>query len=34
MRWMATRDDGGIARVAREQVDTLRAQMTTTATKS
>jgi hypothetical protein len=30
MRWMATRDDGGIARVAREQVELLRAQMTTT----
>ena len=29
MRWMATRDDGGIAHVAREQVDLLRAQMAT-----
>jgi hypothetical protein len=28
MRWMATRDDGGIARVASEQVELLRAQMT------
>jgi hypothetical protein len=32
MRWMATRDDGGIARVAREQVELLRAQMTTATT--
>jgi AAA+ superfamily predicted ATPase len=30
MRWMTTRDDGGIARVATEQVELLRAQMTTT----
>jgi AAA+ superfamily predicted ATPase len=28
MRWMATRDDAGIARVANEQVELLRAQMT------